>query len=196
MIRLEAFTVRRGGNVICSVPALEVAPGERVGIVGPNGCGKTTLLRALYGLETAFDGVCDVDVPASERAYLHQRPYLLRGSVLFNVAYGLRAHGVKAREARERSLRWLEALGIGDLAGRSVRALSGGEGKRVALARLLVLEPSLLLLDEPSSDLDTQGLAALKQVLEKLRGRTLLITSPRVLAEGWVDRTWSFTDDG
>lgn len=177
MIRVHDLIVERGGAVICAVPRLEVAAGERVGLFGRNGSGKTTLLRVLAGLERDFAGRCLVDVPLKERTFVHQEPWLFRGTVLSNVTYGLRARGRPRGPARRLAREWLERLGMADRAGRLREGLSGGETRRVALARALVLEPRLLLLDEPFSDLDADGTEAMTRVLTELRGTTVVLSS-------------------
>jgi tungstate transport system ATP-binding protein len=189
MIRIHNLEVTRQGRVICRVPALTVARGERVGVVGPNGSGKTTLLRILAGLEQDFAGTCRVDADPRERVYVHQAPYLFRGTVLSNVTYGLAARGVGRRERTRRAREWLGRFDLEALAGRDVRQLSGGEVRRTALARALALRPPLLLLDEPLADLDTRGTAALLDALNSLPQSTVLMASPTDLPPGLVERS-------
>ncbi|SDJ89076.1 ABC transporter ATP-binding protein [Cryobacterium sp. Sr8] len=174
---------------------LTVPSGGVLAVLGPNGAGKTTLLRALAGLIVPNAGRVRVgdrilDDPA---AGIHLEPqargigvvfqdYLLfpHLSALDNVAFGPRAHGVPAREARERSQAWLTRVGIGDRAGARPAALSGGQSQRAALARALVLEPSVLLLDEPLAALDAATRmdvrADLSGYLREFGGATVLVT--------------------
>jgi len=134
--------------------ALAVGRGEAVGLVGPNGAGKSTFLRLLAGLEAPQEGAVRLDgAPVDRRriGFVFQRPVLYRGSVLENAAIGLRLRG--RRDARERALEWLERLEIARFADDDIRTLSGGQVQRAALARALVTEPELLLLDEPFANL-------------------------------------------
>jgi molybdate transport system ATP-binding protein len=148
---------------------LDAGPGETVVLLGPNGAGKTTALRVIAGLLALDAGRVVVDgqvlddpasgtwIPAERRpiGYVFQDhalfPHL---SALDNVAFGMRARGVRRREADRRAREWLERAGVADHAGSHPRALSGGQAQRVALARALVLGPRVLLLDEPLAALD------------------------------------------
>lgn len=188
-IGIRELEVRKQGGVICRVPRLEVSAGQRVAIVGENGSGKTTLLRVAAGLESEYQGQCHIAAPVIQRVHVHQAPLLFRGSVLFNVTYGLAASGVPRTDRNETGLRWLRTLGVEALAERSVKSLSGGECRRVALARALALEPELLLLDEPLADLDEQGIEVVCQAVRSLTASTVLITSPVPLPEGLTECT-------
>lgn len=189
VISIERLEVHRNGVRICHVPELEVRAGERVGILGPNGSGKSTLLKVLAGLDDTARGRCEVDLPLRDRVYVHQHPYLFKGSVLANASYGLRAHGVTGAAAARTAGEWLERLGVAQLAHRSPGGLSGGERRRVALARALALAPRLLLLDEPLADLDESGTALVTRALGELGDVTLLIAAPNDLAADLVSRT-------
>lgn len=132
---------------------LRVEAGERVALVGSNGSGKSSLLRVLHGLKVPGAGsfACDASV---RQAMVFQRPFMLRTSVLNNVALGLWLDGARWHMARAQALQALARVDMAELAGRSARALSGGQQQRVALARAWARQPDLWLLDEPTASLD------------------------------------------
>ncbi len=184
MIEISDLQVVRDDQCICEVKQLSIAAGERLAIYGANGSGKTTLLRVLAGLEQDYQGNCRVAVEEKLRTYLHQQPYLFRGSVLANVRYGETNGAGQGSDAGE----WLERLQIDHLAQRSTVELSGGERRRVALARALAMHPRLLLLDEPLADLDEAASGAVCETLSALTETTLLIASPIALPTGLTAR--------
>ncbi|MDP3339337.1 ABC transporter ATP-binding protein [Frigidibacter sp.] len=163
---------------------LDIGRGEFVALMGPSGCGKTTTLRMLAGLETPTAGSITIggklmnDVPAHQRdtplvwQSLALFPFL---SVVENVEFGLRMRGVAAGERRSRAMMWLERMGLQGFEARRIDQLSGGQRQRVALARSLVTEPEMLLLDEPLSALDAHLVIRMQGVLTKLQ-RELGIT--------------------
>jgi tungstate transport system ATP-binding protein len=190
MIDIVNLNVTRNGRSICCVPELQIGQGERIAVLGSNGSGKTTLLRVLSGLETRHGGKVSINAPQPRRAYVHQVPYLFRGSVLANVSYGLRQQGVSRPERETLSREWLKRLGIAGLGDRIVDRLSGGERRRVAIARAMVLKPELLLLDEPFADLDEAGTRAVAAVIGEAEDCTVLIASPQGLPAGMVARDY------
>ena len=152
-----------GGTVAVDDVNLHVDHGEYVVLLGPSGCGKTTTLRMIGGHEyptegdILLDGQSLVDLPPHKRptttVFQHFALFPHR-SVLTNVEFGLKMHGVGKDERRKRAFEALEMVGLTPLADRKPRALSGGQQQRVALARVLVTKPKALLLDEPLGDLD------------------------------------------
>ncbi len=162
-------------RTVVDIAALHVERGEILAILGPNGAGKSTLFRLLLLLERADAGVIRLNGvpvragdPAMNRlAGVFQRPYLFSGTVESNIAYGLRAHGVARNDRSSRVLRSLEQLGLTPLRDADVRRLSGGEAQRVALARALAVEPDVLLLDEPTANLDVTAKRRFREDLER-----------------------------
>ena len=181
MLQIRELNVVKADKLICHVDELDVVAGERLAVIGSNGSGKTTLLRVIGGLEAEFGGTCQVDVGRDERVYLHQSPYLFRGSVLFNASYGLAARGVGRRESHRRAHEWLEIFGVEHLVHRRCGRLSGGERRRVALARAFAVQPSLMLLDEPFAELDQQGVHLVSHALGLIPRTTVVISSPSAL---------------
>jgi tungstate transport system ATP-binding protein len=154
-----------GPRTVLNVPSLAIETGEVLTIVGPSGAGKSTLLRLLALLQPPTSGsvslrldgqaITYASVSTADRrqmAMVFQRPVLLSRSAYENVAYGLRLRG--ERDAEERIRQALDQVAMIELAGAHVRTLSGGEAQRIALARALVVQPRILLLDEPTANLD------------------------------------------
>jgi ABC-type nitrate/sulfonate/bicarbonate transport system ATPase subunit len=195
VIQITTLTVTKGDHAICRAPGINVLRGERIGIVGPNGSGKSTLLRVLAGFETDFAGDCRVTPPQKETVFVHQSPFLFRGTVLSNVEYGLAARFLSRSDRRTLALDWLKRFGIAELANRQVNGLSGGEARRTALTRACVLTPQLLLLDEPLAELDPAGIDCVQQALTTLSASTILIASPTALPTGFVEKSVELSNE-
>jgi NitT/TauT family transport system ATP-binding protein len=176
----KSFGTGRGTVEALRDVTMEVGPGELVCLVGPSGCGKSTLLRILAGLITPTGGrvVFGDDESPPERAMVFQDhglfPWL---TVIDNIAFGLEAAGVSRQERRKRAGRLLDQLGLGTFGSHYPDELSGGMRQRAAIARALLTEPRLLLMDEPFSALDAQSKLVLQQELMRLwgdRGQTVV----------------------
>jgi tungstate transport system ATP-binding protein len=188
---------RKKRRVALEIPSLTLWPGKAYAFLGPNGSGKTTLLHVLNGLLKPAEGMVYFqghpmgwnghDLAFRRKMTLvMQSPWLFRGTVLANVSYGLRARGVNRRETEQRSRNILRDMGLLELSDRQARDVSGGEAQRIALARALVLEPEVLLLDEPTANLDEESSVHVDGVLGRLSasGRSVILTTHRVeLAE-------------
>lgn len=174
---------RDRSNAFLSVDRMTVGAGEILVLTGDNGCGKTTLLKLLAGILEPVAG----SVHHGRRPVLvHQRPYLFAESVWANVAWPLRIRRVPRAEIRRRVAAALAAVGLEQLTRRWAPVLSGGEKQRVALARALVLDPEIILLDEPTSNIDTASVCTIESVLKALTGRGVsVIMSTHNLASAY-----------
>src|SRR5580704_14470812 len=192
---------------------LSVQAGEVVALLGPNGAGKSTILRALSGLLRLDGGKVELNGTVLEEPAKHirvvaeKRPiglmfqdYLLfpHLSAVENVAFGLRARGVNKREARERAAAALERLGVAKVAEARPGSMSGGQQQRVAMARAMVTEPKLLLLDEPLAALDvstkTSVRRLLRDALRQSNAANILVTHDLLDAVALGDRMMVIED--
>lgn len=152
------------GSLVIDIPEFLVKAGQIVVLMGDNGCGKTTLLKIMAGLLSPEPGSFIESVVSP--ILVHQRPFLFTESVQRNVAWPLRIAKVPRKERAERVKVALRKLGIEHLAHRWAPSLSGGEKQRVAIARALVTDPRVLLLDEPTSNIDQTSVERIEKVLK------------------------------
>ncbi|PKM81714.1 MAG: hypothetical protein CVU89_08155 [Firmicutes bacterium HGW-Firmicutes-14] len=173
------LSVKKGKNEILRVPRIDFIKGGFTAVTGPNGAGKSTLLKALGFLEKiSYGEIFFKGQPVKGRkdklavrrcmATVFQDPLLLRGTVLENVAIGLRLRGMPRRDRNEKAIYWLDKLRVSHLACRDAGTLSGGEAQRVSLARAMAMEPEVLFLDEPFTYLDMPTRAALVSELKEI----------------------------
>jgi iron(III) transport system ATP-binding protein len=174
--------VRKAFGMVTAIDdlSLDIEPGTLVTLLGPSGCGKTTTLRMIAGLEQASAGRIEIGgrdvtaLPANERnVSMVFQSYALfpHMTVADNVAYGLVASGLRKREAREKAADGLALVGLAGYGERLPSELSGGQQQRVAVARALVVEPQVLLLDEPLSNLDARLRRRVRTEIRELQQR-------------------------
>jgi tungstate transport system ATP-binding protein len=188
-IEASGLVKKYGKRTVVSIDDLQIFEGEVLAILGPNGAGKTTLFRMLALLEPPDTGTIKYfgtkvdfhDLKARRRtASVFQRPLLFQGSVEDNVAYGLKFRHLSRRQIKAKVQETLDLMGVSRLADADMRTLSGGELQRVALARALVLEPDIIFLDEPTSNLDVHVRRRfredLRRVVEHLSATIIIIT--------------------
>ncbi|HCV28634.1 MAG TPA: ABC transporter ATP-binding protein [Dehalococcoidia bacterium] len=202
-VELIDVKVWKNRRLILDVPALNLPAGETFSVIGPNGAGKTTLLRIISLLDRPQSGQVfhDGEMINSGRdtlkrrrqlAMVMQNPLLRNASVWENVLTGHRFRHTPREVASNKVGEWLERLGISHLADRNARRLSGGEAQRVNMARGLVLEPDMLLLDEPFNGLDQPTRLGLMddlwQILQEIQTTTVLVTHDRAEAQALSSR--------
>lgn len=175
---LQDVSVKFGKVLALKNCTLAVSAGERVALIGANGSGKSTLLRTLHGLLAPTSGR-SLHAAQGRQAMLFQRPYMLRASVLNNVAIGLWLSGVPWTRAKADALAALDRVGLAEVATRNAKALSGGQQQRAALARAWALKPRVLLLDEPTASLDPAAKRDVERLMAELpdSGMTLVFSS-------------------
>ncbi len=182
-VRLEAAEMRQRGRVLVGPVDLELTGAGTTVIIGPNGAGKTSLLRLMHGLGRLRGGkitwACPTEEAQRRQAFVFQSPIIMRRSVRDNIAYPLQLRGASAREARQAAEALAERVGLAEVLGRRALALSGGEKQKLALARALILKPSVLFLDEPCAALDGRATREIEGILqdETRNGTRLIMTT-------------------
>lgn len=162
-------SVRVRGKRLIEDVSFELKKGGVTALIGPNGAGKTTLMRALHGVQRLSGGTLDWAVPAraaqNAQGFVFQHPVMLRRSVIENLAYPLRLHGVDRRSALAQAQDWAQKIGLGEKMTQMAPSLSGGEQLKLALARALIRNPELVFLDEPSAALDGRSVREFEEAI-------------------------------
>ncbi len=175
-----------GQKLVLDIPSLEIGEGKITGITGPNGSGKSTLVNIISGIDTEFEGrvlynLKEMDKEIKRRmTHVFQKPYLFRRRVYENIAYPLRIRRVEKNEEKRVVKEVIKNLEIDDLIDKKGHLLSGGETQKVALARALVFKPKLLLLDEPTSNIDPESIKIMEREIlrfnKESQGTVIIVT--------------------
>jgi tungstate transport system ATP-binding protein len=202
----EVHNLRQMYNqrTVLQIDSLDIYSGEILALVGPSGAGKSTLLRHLNFLEepaeghlifenSRFNGVVPPLELRRRVTTVFQQPVLLNRSVAANVAYGLKLRGKNGVRAKQAVNKALKQVGLLEFADVSAKTLSGGEAQRVALARALVIEPDVLLLDEPTANLDPYNIRMIEEIVAEVNHTqsttVVLVTHNIFQAKRLADRT-------
>jgi tungstate transport system ATP-binding protein len=190
LLELRDITKSYNGSRVLAISHLVIKRGGVYGIMGPNGAGKTTLLSIVALLlpptagtiywEGANIATMDENQLRKKVTLITQNSYLFHTTVGRNVAYGLKMRGIKGEQRREKVKACLDLVGLSGFAKRMVRELSGGEAQRVAIARALALDPQVLLLDEPTANVDRHGVEQIEIILRELNeklGITIVVAT-------------------
>lgn len=196
---------------VLRVGSLAIKKGEIYGIIGPSGAGKSTLLRIInlltppdsgsilfHGKPVSYNGAARLAIQR-KMSLVFQKTLLFRDSVWNNVAYGLRARGLALPEIEKRVNALLEQVGMTDLAARRADTLSGGEAQRVAIARAVAFEPELLLLDEPTANLDPGNIEMIEDMVIKmnnLRSITVVMVTHNIFQAHRIAKEVIFIHQG
>lgn len=189
-IKIENLKKYYGRNQILDIKDLTISQGKITAIIGPNGCGKSTLLNIISGLDKEYEGEIRYNKSKISRniidnmTIVFQKPYLFKRTVYENIEYPLKLRKVNKKDSKKRVLNIMEELEIEDLMDKKAHLLSGGESQKVALARALVFEPKVLLLDEPTSNIDPDSIQVLEKTILKFnkerKGTILMVTHDMV----------------
>ena len=206
---LENVTQVYNDRTVLQIEHLKIFAGEILAIVGPNGAGKSTLLRLLNFLEPPTEGRLFFEdqtrswpAPLAIRrkvTMVFQRPALLNRSVAANVSYGLKVRGARGEDTVQATVAALDQVGLAELAQAAAHTLSGGEAQRVALARALVVKPQILLLDEPTANLDPYNvnlIEAIIRTLNQTKGTTVVIVTHNIFQARRLAHRTAFLLDG
>lgn len=162
ILSIDKLNLSYGDNKILEDININLKKGEIVSIIGPSGCGKSTLLKAIGGIFQDYEGDIyfegeRIAGPSPERGFVFQEPALFTWlNVYDNIAYGLKIKGIKGEQIKKEANKYIEEIGLKGYADYYPSELSGGMKQRVSLARTLIMQPSMILMDEPFSALDYQ----------------------------------------
>jgi tungstate transport system ATP-binding protein len=198
MSNLSIHDLRKtySGADVLNIPHLEFEKGIITAIIGANGAGKSTLLHIIDGLikpdkgkviynQAEHSASITYDIPtARTKAHVFQKPLLFNSTVYNNIAYGLKIRGAGASEIRKKVAETAELTDLTSLLKRKAITLSGGEAGRVSIARVLALQPDLLLLDEPTADLDPGNILTIEKIILRTNqdfGTTIILVTHNML---------------
>lgn len=208
-VTLKKLSYQNGGDTLCQNINLNVTHKEKIAIIGPNGCGKTTLLNVIAGLQEKDSGILElfhneIKTKKDYKPFRDMVGYLFQNSdnqflapiVIDDVAFSLLSGGMQKEEALLKANMMLQDLGISHLKNKIVYNLSGGEKKLVALAGVLVTEPKLMLLDEPTNGLDLKMQLRLVEILKKIDKSIIIVSHNRDFIDSIVNNIYEITNEG
>lgn len=186
-ITFEKLQKNYDGRKVLDIEKGTIKSGKRTAIIGPNGAGKSTLLKILAGLEKADEGLISYngssEFPQMDATMVFQKPYLISTTVEKNIAYPMKLRGFSDDEIEKRVTELTEELGLTSFRKQKSWKLSGGETQKVALARALSFKPKLLLLDEPTANIDPYTTAEIEKMLIKASEYTTIVLITHNLAQ-------------
>ncbi|NLM43696.1 MAG: phosphate ABC transporter ATP-binding protein [Clostridiales bacterium] len=177
IFRVENLTKNYGDKNVLNIEALDIHKNKITALIGPSGAGKSTLLHLLNGIEAPSSGNIwledkkieqkdmDLDIRRS-MVMVFQKPVVFSATVYENLAYGLKLRGMNKKEINKRVEEMLEVTGLKDKSQQKANTLSGGEAQRVAVARAMIIRPKVLLLDEPTTNLDPTNIFTIEELIK------------------------------